>query len=101
MKDGEMQIVICDRGWVICGEVDLEADELVVRHGAVVRRWGANAESLGGLARNGPGEDTVLDAFDEWRSERTVIVGRMVCRPGPWEQWLAKRREECREGGYA
>ena len=100
MRDRRVEIVIADRGWVVVGEVEREDGEVIVRYGAVVRRWGAQAESLGGLARNGPLTDTVLDAFDEWRMDAGVVVGRMICRPGPWEAWLDVRRVDCREAGY-
>ena len=98
----QVEIVICDRGWVVVGEVDSEdPGELVVRFGAVVRRWGTTGEGIGALAAKGPLEMTTLDVFDEWRVERSAVVGRLACRPGPWEKWLDDRRADCREGGYA
>lgn len=64
--------VIGQRGWVWVGVISTEGDELVIRSGAVLRRWGTT-RGLGELT-GGPTAETVLDPCGEVRIHRLAVV---------------------------
>ncbi len=70
----EYRIVVLQRGWVVAGEYSAEADEIVVREGSVVRRWGTT-NGLPELAEKGPLAGTKLDpSTGEIRAHKLAVI---------------------------
>ncbi len=59
-NNGELKIVILQRGWVMVGRLERNGSDCKLHNAAVVRKWGTT-KGLGEIAQNGPTKDTVLD----------------------------------------
>ncbi len=72
----EVQIVVCEGGWVLIGEPTLGGGALQLTNAHVIRRWGTT-RGLGEIAFNGPTKQTVLDklgvAFIQLKQVRFTI----------------------------
>jgi hypothetical protein len=72
----EVQIVVCEGGWVLVGEPKLFNDVIQLTNAHVIRRWGTT-KGLGQIALNGPTKDTILDklgvAFVQFKQVRFTI----------------------------
>ncbi len=79
----EKQIVVCDRGWVLVGDVFEEGDYLFLTNASVIRRWGTK-EGLGELAKNGPLPKTELDKCPPCQVHKLSVVLRMNCYGYKW-----------------
>lgn len=77
------QIVVCDRGWVLVGDVFEEGDYLFLTNASVIRRWGTK-EGLGELAMKGPLAQTELDKCPACQVHKLSVVLRMNCCGGKW-----------------
>ena len=66
--DGDVKIVILQRGWCFVGYLERNGDDCKLTKANVIRRWGTT-KGLGELALNGPLSNTCLlytsDAADE------------------------------------
>ena len=59
--DGEIKIVILQRGWVMVGRFERDENDCSLHDASVIRVWGTT-KGLGEIASNGPIKDkTVLD----------------------------------------
>jgi len=58
--DGDIKIVILQRGWVVVGRFEREGSECKLHNASVIRIWGTK-KGLGEIALGGPTKDTVLD----------------------------------------
>lgn len=78
MQDGQIEIIVGQRGWVFVGKVTQDGCNVIIRDGFNVRRWGT-AAGLGELAAKGPLKNTKLDATPEVRMHELAIVARLKC----------------------
>lgn len=83
MQDSQIEIVIAQRGWVFVGRVTKDGQELTIRDGFNVRRWGTTS-GLGELAAKGPLESTKLDVVLEVKLHELAVVARLKCS-AEWE----------------
>jgi hypothetical protein len=59
--NGDIKIVILQRGWVMVGYFERNGSECRLHKASVIRRWGTT-KGLGEIAKNGPNpEKTILD----------------------------------------
>ncbi len=59
--DGDIKIIILQRGWVMVGRFEREDNDCKLHDASVIRVWGTS-KGLGEIASNGPIKDkTVLD----------------------------------------
>lgn len=84
---GDWKIVILQRGWVMVGKLERNQSECVLRHAAVVRRWGTT-EGLGQL-RNGPLSNTQLDkCHGEVEFDWLTVVAAISVNGAKWQNAL-------------
>ena len=57
--DGEIKIVVLQRGWVMIGRMERDGSECKLHNASVIRKWGTT-KGLGELS-NGKLPDTILD----------------------------------------
>ncbi len=74
-KDGQWQIVVLQRGWVVVGQVAELDNEVVLTDASMIRRWGTT-RGVGEL-RNGPTAKTVLDFAGVVRTHPAAIILRI------------------------
>lgn len=84
-KQGDLSIVILQRGRVLVGRLTLDGDYGTLTDVACVRRWGTTA-GLGQLAAKGPQPDTVLDPQPTTRFHVLTSVEIIACESGAWRQ---------------
>ncbi len=58
--NGELKIVILQRGWVMVGRMERSGSECKLHNASVIRNWGTT-KGLGEIAVKGPTKDTKLD----------------------------------------
>jgi len=59
-KDGEIKIVVLQRGWALIGRYNRNGDHCTLTNASVIRAWGTT-KGLGELAKEGPQSSTELD----------------------------------------
>ena len=72
------KIVICQRGFVYAGDVEVAGDYLVIRNAVNVRRWGT-IRGLGELAAKGNQADTKADDAGIVRVHKLAVVALVDC----------------------
>ncbi len=72
------KIVVCQRGFVYAGDVELSGDYIVIRDAVNVRKWGT-ARGLGELAAKGTLPDTKADPCGVVRVHRLAVVSMLDC----------------------
>lgn len=77
------QIIVCDRGWVLVGDVSSFGDYIEMINVNVIRRWGTT-KGLGELAENGPLENTKLDPCPPCQFHKLSIILKMNCNELKW-----------------
>lgn len=58
--NGELKIVVLQRGWVLIGKLERKGDQCFLHNANVIRNWGTT-KGLGELAKDGPNSSTKLD----------------------------------------
>lgn len=58
--EGEIKIVVLQRGWVLIGKLKKNGDQCKLHNASVIRNWGTT-KGLGELAESGPLSSTKLD----------------------------------------
>lgn len=90
----DLQILVLQRGWVAVGPVSFVGSHVVMREGAIVRRWGTKA-GLPQLAEDGPQPETILDPITRpLRAHELTVVLMLECNPKKWEGWLGSAAKE-------
>jgi len=77
------QIVICDRGWVVVGDVANSGDYIRISNASVIRRWGTK-NGIGELAENGPQPETKLDSCPDSQVHKLSVVMLMNVNESNW-----------------
>lgn len=84
-EDGELAIVILQRGWVIVGDYYQNGTACVVKNGSVIRIWGTD-KGLGQLASFGPQANTKLDPVPEFKFNLYTTIGVIKCDRTKWNK---------------
>jgi hypothetical protein len=79
----KIQIVVVDSGWVLVGESNTQAKQVILTNASVVRVWGTN-KGLGQIALDGPTSGTVLDKIGVVYIERSQIKFLVDCDDKKW-----------------
>ena len=79
-----IKILVLDRGWVLVGNCFDGKDEILLKEGSTILRWGTK-EGLGELAKNGKLENTILNAFNEdVLINKKYIMMTIECNQDKW-----------------
>lgn len=81
--NGDMQIVVLQRGWVMVGKFYQTGEECRLEDARVIRVWGTS-RGLGELV-DGPLKDTKLDPCGTARFHALTIVHRIDVNPEKWK----------------
>ena len=85
--DGELSIVILQRGWVMVGRLEEDGDMFKLHNGAVIRKWGTTA-GLPELAEKGPLSGTVLDkSTGLTRFHVLTTIAILACNEASWSSY--------------
>lgn len=85
----DIKILVLQRGWVVVGRYEKQGQEVALTNASVVRRWGTS-NGLGEIAKNGPLEDTKLDACNGTvRAHELAVVLSIDCAADKWEAAIA------------
>ncbi len=76
-------IVVCDRGFVLVGNISTDDNYLTIYNCSNVRRWGTS-RGLGELATNGPLENTKLDPQPTTKVHELQVVQIIDCEESKW-----------------
>jgi hypothetical protein len=86
--NGEVRIVILQRGWVMVGRYHRDGDNCQLRDASVIRNWGTS-KGLGEIAGEGPKKDTKLDPTNGLvEFHRLTEVATIVCKEEAWKSQL-------------
>ena len=77
------RIVVIDRGWVICGNVETRADDVVISGAICIEQWGTT-KGLGELT-GGPTKDTKYYKMGIVEVPKRAIIFQIVAKG---ERWL-------------
>lgn len=86
--DGEIKIVILQRGWVMVGRFERNGSDCKLHQASVIRKWGTT-KGLGEIAGNGPTKDTVLDkCYGVVEFDYLTVVASISVKGELWENKL-------------
>jgi hypothetical protein len=82
--EGDVKIVILQRGWSMVGVFEKNGSECKLHNASVIRRWGTS-NGLGELAKNGPLENTKLDkCYGTVEFDYLTVIATIQCRREKW-----------------
>lgn len=84
-NNGELRIVVLDRGWVVIGLLYRNGDECRLERAKIIRRWGTT-RGLGQLATGGPTRETVLDDAGTIRFTNPVGLPQLDVDASKWAE---------------
>lgn len=88
IKNGEIKIVVLQRGWVAIGRFFRKDNDCELTDAFIIRRWGTTA-GLGQLASQGKQSETALDkCYKEINFDYLTVVFLMQCDQEIWEKQL-------------
>lgn len=86
--NGELKIMILQRGWVMVGTLERNGSECKLHNAAVIRNWGTK-KGLGELASEGPKKDTILDPCGGVvEFDYLTVVASISCEKSKWKNVL-------------
>lgn len=85
ITNGELRIVIGDRGWVFVGQYSESDGIAILANASIIRRWGTT-KGLGELAEKGPLQNTTLDPCPSVRISITNIIATIDCVEESWRK---------------
>ena len=77
-KNSPVKIVVCDRGFVLVGRVEIKDHYVTITDCSCVRDWGTT-KGLGEIAINGPTSKTKLDPQPTTRVHELQVVQLIDC----------------------
>ena len=80
--EGEIKIVVLDRGFVYVGRVEIEGDFVIIRNAQNIRQWGTT-KGLGELV-NGPLANTKLDSVGTVRAANRALISLIDVEQSKW-----------------
>ena len=81
--DGDIKIVVLDRGFVYVGQVSQEDDFYIIKNAKNIRQWGTT-KGLGELA-SGPLANTKLDTFGTVRVPSRALISLIDVEQSKWK----------------
>ena len=81
-NDGEIKIVVLDRGFVYVGQVSQEDDFYVIKNAKNIRQWGTT-KGLGELV-SGPLANTKLDNVGTVRAPSCALISLIDVEQAKW-----------------
>ena len=86
--DGQLKIVVLQRGWVMVGRLERNGSECKLHQASVIRNWGTT-KGLGELATSGPLRDTKLDKCGGLvEFDYLTVVASISCEECKWQNAL-------------
>lgn len=86
--DGEIKIVVLQRGWVMVGRFVREGSECKLNGASVIRNWGTT-KGLGEIAGNGPTTNTKLDPTNgAVEFDYLTVVATIACNQSVWAKYV-------------
>jgi hypothetical protein len=86
--NGDLKIVILQRGWVMVGRLERKDSECKLHQASVIRNWGTT-KGLGEIALNGPLKDTKLDKCGGLvEFDYLTVVASISCEESKWANAL-------------
>ena len=86
--EGEIKIVILQRGWVMVGYFKRDGSDCVLSNSSTIRTWGTT-NGLGQIANEGPTSSTKLDKnYGKVEFDYLTVVALISCEVGKWENEL-------------
>lgn len=83
IPDGEIKIVVLDRGFVYVGAVTIEDDFIIINRANNIRVWGTT-KGLGELV-SGPTSNTKLDKIGTVRAPIRALISIIDTEAGKWK----------------
>lgn len=80
--EGDIKIVVLDRGFVYVGHVKIDGDFVVITGASNIRAWGTK-KGLGELV-NGPLRDTVLDRVGSVKAPIRALISLIDVEQSKW-----------------
>lgn len=84
--NGELRIVILQRGWVFIGKYYKEGTQCELHNPYCIRQWGTT-NGLGQLALEGPTDSTKLEPSPTVKFHELTEVASMVCEAKKWSKY--------------
>ena len=82
--EGDIKIVILQRGWVMVGRLEKNGSECKLHSASVIRNWGTT-KGLGEIAGSGPTKDTKIDATNGLvEFDYLTVVATISCNAYAW-----------------
>ena len=86
--DGDVKIVILQRGWAMVGRFERKGSECKLHDASVIRIWGTT-KGLGEIAEGGPTTSTKLDKCNGLvEFDYLTVVATISCNKEKWEEVL-------------
>jgi hypothetical protein len=86
-NEGEIKIVILQRGWVMIGRLERDGTDCKLHQAYNIRRWGTE-KGLGQLANEGRQENTVMDYCGLVEFDYLTVVATLTCNENLWKGLL-------------
>ena len=86
-KEGEIKIVILQRGWVVIGRYSEKGEYCYLNDAYVIRRWGTSG-GLGQLALQGKQTETKLEKTGIIKFHKLTSVAILDCEFSIWDKIL-------------
>lgn len=83
--EGDIKIVVLDRGFVYVGRVSDEGDYIIIKHAKNIRFWGTS-KGLGELV-NGPLSGTKLDNAGTVRAPSRALISMIDVEQAKWNSF--------------
>ncbi len=82
--DGDLKIVILQRGWIMVGRLERSGSECKLHNASVIRSWGTS-KGLGEIAEGGPTNNTKLDkCYGIVEFDYLTVVASISCKENAW-----------------
>ena len=86
--DGEIKIVIFQRGWVMVGKFERDGSECKLHKASVIRNWGTT-KGLGEIAIGGPTASTKIDPTGGLvEFDYLTVVAAISCNQSAWSKYV-------------
>lgn len=88
LSDGEVKIVILQRGWIMVGRFERNGSDCKLFNASVIRNWGTT-NGLGEIAKDGPTSETKLDPCNGVvEFDYLTVVATISCNEKSWKKEL-------------
>ena len=86
--DGDIKIVVLQRGWVMVGRFERDGSECKLHGASVIRNWGTT-KGLGEIASGGPTASTKIDPTNGLvEFDYLTVVATIACNPVAWAKYV-------------